>query len=68
MSTFEYYYYGESGHMQVLCSNSKKNLRSYKEMNENNKVDDAHSTHMIKDGEFFMVSEDIVPDQVMNKS
>ena len=62
MRTVECYYCDEMGHMQMFSSNFKEDLKG------KNKNDDAHSTHMIEDGEFLMVSEDTIPDSVMNKS
>ena len=68
MGTVECYYYGETGHMHMFCSNFKEDLRSFKEMKGKNKVVDAHSTHVIEDKEFLMASEDTISDLVMNKS
>ena len=67
MSTVECYYCGETGHMQMFCPNFKEDLRSFKEMKGKNKVEDAHSTHVIEDGEFLMASDDTVFDLMMNK-
>ena len=68
MNTIECYYCGEMSNMWMLCPNFKKNLRSFKDMKGKNKVDDAHSTHVIEDEEFLMASEDIVSNSVVNKS
>ncbi|WOH14273.1 hypothetical protein DCAR_0933792 [Daucus carota subsp. sativus] len=54
--------------MQMFCPNFKEDLRSFKEMKGKNKVEDAHSTHVVEDGEFLMASDDIVSDSVKNKS
>ena len=37
-------------------------------MKEKNKVDDMHSTYVIEDREFLMVSTDIIPRTLTNKS
>ena len=52
----------------MFCPNLKENLKSFKQMKGKNKVEEAHSTYVIKDREFLMASEDIVPNSVMNKS
>ena len=68
MSTVECYYCGETGHLKMFCPSFKEDMRSFKEMMGKNKFEDAHSTHVIEDGEFLMASDDIVFDSVMNKS